>query len=331
MDEIRTTLREIQKMKFLFLVLALSACTSRKHEAKDQTELSGVIKARAALYCEKSSRAYKDKRYVHSKCDGAGFTSLYAAACGGYVDLSVFENADGSPRRDPNNECYPPTLGGGGSKSGFSRDMALMRLLAAVESSDLDWLQRFISYAEDHTWKICDAVDLPTVISRCQMSPSLVALFIDARHKLKGEPTTGWLKLTKAESDDALAVRVGFEAHLQVLGIYLSGRVRGAITDQELATLKAQTEREQGNALFHAVYHLYFDGDQGLAQALLVDLKHFPEDRLPSSKEHCEEYLYQRDEFKNGELSDDWQACEPFSEHSGTDYALTTYILGQYK
>lgn len=202
--------------------------------------------------------------------------------------------------------------------------MVLMRLLAAVEKRDLAWLDRFIGFAEKNNWVVCDADDLVTKISSCQLTPGLIKLLLDSRDYLRGGDS---LRLT-----DRAALVEDFEAHLRVLGYRVMGRVYGGLTDLELEDLRLVAASEPHNALFHAVWQKYADGDQARAQALLEDQAHWPTDRLPTSNEHCENYLYQRSYLKGSEVNPDWLPCpDEGLTHEGTEFSLTVQIINAEK
>lgn len=323
-------------MPLILLLLLLTGCAffePRDKDPKDESVLPAALVEQAKLYCELSEPAYRERGYVHSRCDGAGFTSLYSIACrdfGTVVDLSVFEDSSGRPYRDPLHQCYSPDdddPSNDGSAAGYSRDMLLMRLAAAFESRDLPWFERFDAFATSKNWIICDAKDDVTRISRCAVTPALIRLFYDAMSKVRGYSPG---QLVDDDSMDASAVPRDFEAHLQVLKIWLSGEVYGAITASELAVAEAQAKREPSNALFQAVFHRYSDGDQQTAYKLLTE--RFPAESLPTTKMWCSEYLYQRDQFEpDGSENTDWLPCpdSPESVHSGTDFGLVVHILGK--
>lgn len=311
----------------LALTTLLAGCSffePRTEEPKpSDPDLLPELVDTARLYCQLSEPKYQERKYVHSRCDGAAFTSLRAVACGlhGFnVDLSVFTDpATGKLYRDPEHSC----LATGESASDSSKDMFLMRLVAAFEQRDIVWYAKFAEFAEANHWIICAAKDELTRISRCAVSISLIRLFYDSYAKAKGEQP---LRLESADDDmDASGLPRGFEAHLQMLRVWLTGRVYGAISESELAVAAGQAAREPSNALYQAIFHHYSDGVQTAAYSLLRS--RFPAGRLPTNhKDWCEEYLFQRDETEK-----DWSPCpsEPASEHSGTDLAFTVYILGK--
>lgn len=289
------------KPLLLTLLLLINSCSNygRNHAPKsnsskqDWTSLSQT----GDLYCDLAQESYEKKGYVHSKCDGVGFTSLMSVRCK-YVDLSVFNGPDWKLFRSPTHDC----LSNEESKSESSRDMVLMRMLAAYVNGDTEWLNNYYDFVKDNNLSICDSDGSLDGISRCFLSLDLFRLLDE-------------LRLTTAKS--------GFEAHLFVLKTWLKGKAYGAITDGELSDLRELAEREPNNALYQAVYHRFLDGDMSKVHELLSK---WPNDRLPNTSDHCEEYLWQRDEVS----MKDWSPCIPGSgeveEHSGTDFNLALYI-----
>ena len=274
---------------------------------------------RGDFYCEASKEAYEEKKYVHSKCDGAGFTSLYSTRCPG-VDLSVFEDtATGKPYRSPTHDCFST----GASKSEYSRDMLLMRMIAAWVHKDLAWVNRIISYGEKNSWVICNALDTATKIGRCVVSPSLYLILYDMQSRLEGVLPSS---LTVQKDEDAVGLQYDFQAHLEVIRIWLEGEIYGAITDTQLKKLEAYAKRESENALFLAIYAKYSSGDFSSA---LKALERFPAGRLPNSSDHKTEYLYQRAMKKpDGSVNPDWLPAPETGEiFSGTDYNFVIHVM----
>ncbi len=64
--------------------------------------------------------------------------------------------------------------------------------------------------------------------------------------------------------------------------------------------------------------HLYSDNDQKDALVVLLDDSLFPNDRLPTTRNRCEPYLFQRDD-----TGDDWRPCAgKIKIHDGIDYLM---------
>ena len=83
-------------------------------------------------------------------------------------------------------------------------------------------------------------------------------------------------------------------------------------------------ERNPDNALFAVAYHKIKDGDYSEPTATLLNERYFPADRLPTSKDRCTEYLWQR------ENDDDWESCKDKETHSGTDFLFATHLIEEY-
>lgn len=296
-------------MRLLTSSIALFTIVScGKNRAHDGEAFSDIA-AKAAFYCEQSRAEYEAKKWVVEECDGLGFTSLYALACpANGVQLSLFEDADGKLYRSPDRGCYPSK-----SKAELSKDHVLMRLVAAVGLGDKEWPVRFKDYVDAHGGVFCDAVDIETKASRCVISPFLYAAL--------GKAAGGSSLL--AESGDVWFEKAGFEAHLQVLGIWLKGKLDGSITDMDLDYLATYAQREPLNALYQAAAYRY-----GRATKEAVDnafhSSHWPDSRLPDSADHCSSYLFQRDMT----AAQDWQPCaDSLQVWSGTDYGFAAYVL----
>lgn len=255
--------------------------------------------------------------FLGPKCDSVGFTAL-AVAFGGYkADLTKARDADGRWYRHWAKDCYPID-----SKTSFSRDHALMLMQAWWSTKDRAEVELFINYIKAHGWRMGDGNPVTT-----SMVP-LVPLLYRMRAKLGGVdepvPADVQLRLTQIEqeqhergsADGELGVLTGFEAHLQVLHIWLDGRVDGAINDINLAVLKKQADRQPQNYFFRAAAHLFSDGEQAAALQMIHDV--FPRDRLPTSADWCEFLPVQRDD------GPDWQPCPKDGRtHAGIELAET--------
>lgn len=310
----------------LLIILAVSlACGKKDNEPKPSVLTSGYteLKAKADKYCELAYPSYQQLGYVHSKCDGSGFTSLHAVACNAVtpIDLSVFSDSQGKLYRDPKHECFLT----GESASESSKDMVLMRAIAAYIQKDKAWIDSFLQFAKYRNYVFCEAKNVETKISRCILSPDLKNLLEGASKKLAGEnPGEPMEENVERGITDLLPINTGFQAHLEVLKIWLSGHVHGGITDYQKKILELQADRQPDNALFQAVYATYDDGNMAnVIDQLKGMTDYFPDDRLPTSSEYCTGYLFQRDKDNK-----DWVPCSDGETHSGTDFAFTTFVIG---
>jgi hypothetical protein len=306
--------------RFLIFVLCFLAIgCDRKNKSSDiNVPIPEEIIDRGDLYCNLAAPAYEEKKYVHSKCDGAGFTSLFSLRCPN-VDLSVFEDANGKPYRSPTKDCFK----NGESKAEFSRDMLLMRMIAAWKHKDIEWVNRFINFARDNDWVMCKAIDPFYTAGRCVVG-TLSELLIDMQSKLEGQSASFRSQLVQSDAD-AIGLKSDYEAHLDVLRIWLEGEIYGGITDGQKSRLKGYADRESKNALYLAVSSKYHGGD---FTNVYTVLQSWPSDRLPGSQDWCTEYLHQRDMLKSGQPNPDWLPCDRKEIHSGTDYNFVLHILG---
>jgi len=298
----------LSKFILISYILVLSCCGKNKSSPSDSVSFP-AIEQKASLYCELSKPEYEQNKFVVDECDGAGFTSLYAMACpNNGVDLSVFQASNGEMFRNPSHDCYPER-----SKAGFSKDHVLMRLVAAVGQGDKEWPAKFLGYVQENNGFFCDAVDTETKLSRCFLSPFLYEYL----NKASGNTSLA------GQSDDAWFEKEGFEAHLQVLGIWVRGKLDGSITNVDLDYLETYAKRERLNAFYQAMAYRYGKASKGDVLNAF-NSAHWPSDRLPSSSVHCSNYLFQRDMTS----TKDWQLCPDENEtYSGTDYSFAAYIL----
>lgn len=305
-------------MKKFLLVLALFSCA--KHNKSVEPSASENLSAlydKKQFYCDEGRKLFADRTFMDDECDSALFTALFLSACHvKQVDLSAWHDG-GKWYRNPKKDCYPK-----GAASSLSKDMALGLMTYWLSQGKKEDVADFISFGESHTWDMCggDAQDTVTLISRCILSPSLITLLKDIYKKLDGQKVA--LTTPKEESLTGI-LPTGYEAHLEVLGILLTGKVYGAISDIQLSELKGQANRNPHNGLFVASYAKY--GDLNPAVDLLLDQTHFPAGSLPNNHEqHCINYLYSKDEG-----SSDWSPCgdEPLRTHDGTDFVVAVSVI----
>lgn len=304
-------------IKIILLVSFFSSCSYFKRDNKAETPTANeALSNKKAFYCAEGKRVLAERGFMDSRCDSLLFTALWSTACGP-VDLTSWEDIDtpGKWHRNPNRDCF---LNGqpNGSASSISRDMFLGLFHHIWSTKDKTMIQDIVNYGEEHNWIMGEAKDNETLLSRCLMTPQLISLAKDIKSGLFG------LAATRQSSDDAVGTNVGFRAHLDILRILLSGRVRGGVSDSELSTLKDQAKRQPHNALYVAAYEKYSGGNH--AAELLLSQEHFPNDRLPTTANHCINYLHSRDEG-----DEDWKPCAeaPLKEHDGTDFVFAAWVV----
>lgn len=291
-------------MKHIFSILILFFSCGKKEENEPIKDIS--LEAKSKLYCELSKGIYEKQKYVVDECDGAGFTALYAVACPqNKVDISVFQNKEGKMFRNPKHDCFPKN-----SASEFSKDHVLMSMVAWHELHRNDLANKFKKFVDKNKLKFCEGKDVVTTTSRCILSTTLYFLLSKISHSS-----------SNLRQENANLIKDGFEGHLDVIGIWLDGKVNGGISEVQKQKIKKYAEKEQLNALYQSVAYRY-----GLRSIEDVNKsfysKRFPDDRLPTNTEYCTEYLFQRDSN-----SKDWQPCADKKVHTGTDFVFAYYVL----
>lgn len=285
-------------IKILFIILVIISCQRR--EPNKPQQINQAVVAKAELY----KRLHTG--WAHQGgCDSLGFTSLCKMS-GGCEDADVYK-AEGDPGRWYRNEshdCYDL----GQSKSDISKDMFIMLWPYLYLKGDKPALKRIWDYGQAKGWVMGRGY-----YSRTYLTPPLVLVLQEMILRLYSEPTP----------EPVIPKKAGFEKHLDVLAIFTRGMMRGGISDADYELLRIYQNESPNNALVKALYHKYKDGNQDETIAVLLDTKLFPEDRLPNSKDRCEEYLWQRDPGK------DWEPCDSDKIHDGVDYLFAAYVAGQ--
>jgi hypothetical protein len=283
-------------LKLLFIILAISSC--QKREPKKPQQVNEAVAAKAELY----KRLHTG--WAHQGgCDSLGFTSLCKMS-GGCSEADIYK-AEGEPGRWYRNEshdCYPNN-----SKSDISKDMFIMLWPYLYLKGDKPALQRIWDYGEANGWVMGRGY-----ISRTFLTPPLVLVLQEMLYRsasMSDQPSQN--------------KKAGFEKHLDVMAIYTRGIMRGLIFDTDYELLRQYSEQSPNNALVKALYHKYKDGNQDETIAVLLNTKLFPEDRLPTAKDRCEEYLWQRDP------GSDWQPCDSNKIHDGVDFLFAAFVAGQ--
>lgn len=251
-------------MKNLTLtLLILSACAPAKNRSVEPTEddrLDLVKKRYSELLTEAEELRSADGWLVFDDCDSILWSGKYAASL--YVegvDLSASEyDGDGRFYRRPVKACWDGE--DQGSKTTWSRDMGLGLIYGAVYQGRLDILERHAAYGEKKKWLMGE----PFADGRVLYTPSIIGLLYQGIYFLGGEDNAA-----RKTPNVYPAGLKDFQAHLQVLDIYLRGYVELGIRDAMLDRLKEHSEREPKNPFYAAVYSRY-TGDYDKAVELCL-------------------------------------------------------------
>ncbi|MGE0173184.1 MAG: hypothetical protein AB7T49_10375 [Oligoflexales bacterium] len=281
---------------------------SRRSQLKDKRD----------FYLAQTTAALNAYKFVDG-CDGLLFTSLLRSS--GYdVDLyqAQQKGVPGKWHRNATQDC----LQTGQSESTISRDMLLGLVTAFLHTEDEQGIGDLIAYADENNDIMGDASSKEEQLSRTLVTPSLKGLFYEIQYRLTGidNDLRGYIP----DFDKDLT---GFEAHLQGLRILLRGSLYEGLLDEDIEVLQTQLAKNPDNVVFMMTLRAFTTGDMNEAADLLLDPTLFPNDRLPSSSDRCEAYIWQRDQN-----SSDWQPCASEGKtHAGVDLLFAaTYILGLF-
>jgi hypothetical protein len=281
------------------LVLCLLALSCQKKPAQPAKQVDSKVKAKAELY--KSLH----NGWAHDKCDSLGFTSLCKLS-GGCQDVDIYqaEGEAGRWYRSPEHDCFDL----GQSKSDISKDMLMMLFPYLYATGDKQNLREIYDYG-----KANGNVMGRGPLSRTFMTPPMVFLL---------QRMIGFNVSVKSETP--VVKKAGFEKHLDAVALLTKSMVGDGLNLVEYEEIRKYSQESPRNALFSALYNKYRDGNQQQAIDILLDESLFPSDRLPTSQERCEEYLWQRDDDPK-----DWGPCDANRTHDGVDFLFAAYVAGQ--
>ena len=291
----------------LAAIAVFASCSKRKNFILP-VEKSIALMVKRERYIEFSKEQNRPDGFVEG-CDGLLFTALGAVG-GMKADVQKAEEAPGKWLRRPpsHGPCYSIF-----SKSEISRDM-IMGVLAwsLLKDRDEDVIEDIVAYAKANGHTLGQGP-----ISRTLVTPQLYATMYNIIYKLGGDDNPNrHIAVTTPNLD-------GYERHLNALHLFVRGAASGFNADM-YASFEASAKASEKNAFFQNLAHLS-DGDQMAATNILLDESLFPDDRLPSSSEYCEPYLWQRDPGR------DWEPCPSEGKiHSAADFLFSAAItLGE--
>lgn len=310
-------------LRIATLAVALSfGCEKRtkKTEIHEHHDDIKKLKEKKKLYCELGKAHGESTQWNIHSCDSLLFASLWSVACEEEIPLENFFDEAGKAYRTTTKDCFiSPESTANGSKTSISKDMYRGAFYAMLYHRRLDLVQRTISYGSANNWIMGEGVDSIEVASRCVMSPTMISQLYDIETYLQGDtPINDHEKETETE----LTGKVGFRAHLEVLGIPFENRLYGGVTESDVEILKEHALRQPDNSLYAFAAHS-FDHTQSIDQAIsvLMNETYFPSDRLPKASDRCAEYLFQHEKEDI-----DWLPCDG-GTHSGTDLVLSVALL----
>lgn len=214
-------------------------------------------------------------------CDGMIWSAKADVALGGTkIEAAEYPDAPGKFGRRPPPYCWTPELGDQGAAAEWSRDMAVAGLFPwAWLAGRRDVLERHAAYGRAHGWWLGD----PTAAGQAFYTPSMRGLLAKVIMAMGGEATADALWPTIWP-----AGLVDYEAHLQVMSIWLQGEAAARageadampakplagqgltvdISDEMYLRLEEHAAREPRNPLYAYVLGRY-TGDQARTVELL--------------------------------------------------------------
>lgn len=245
-------------------------------------------------------------------CDSLLFNSLYGYS-GGNPNILAARSRDGTWHRTTNMFCYPKH-----SKSEISKDMLVGLLLYLYSKNDSKTLLELKTFGVKEKWFMGKGPYTRTL------------LMPDQRRNLANmiEDLTGKKHVDQGLPSGYALPCEGYSCHLKVIDFYTHHLIHGSLPLIAVKQLTGLVKRNPKNALFLAVLSIYNIKYLDPALHVLLDSKMFPMSRLPSAKEFCSDYVFQRSYLDEHRLSRDWKPCpERDKVHLGVDFLFASTII----
>jgi hypothetical protein len=297
------------KMLIPFMATALVGCGSTK--PKKPQPIKPELSAKAELY-EQLVKLHQDPFgfIMTDQCDSTLFSGLLSAAMP--VEILAAQSAPGVWHRRPGHDCGPSF---GNSRSSISRDMMVGVFYYLWYNDDLKSATELMEDLKSNDYKLRGE----GTVGELLMTPAMMNTLAELIKKMGGKSYERELLMPAVFGKED-----GFVAHLTVWHILLRGQILGAITDLDKDILSHHRHRQPKNPFFLAAYHKYTDGNFDEPVTLLMDDSEWPNDRLPTQKEHCSNWPIERDYTEK-----DWGPCNEGSPkvHSGAELILIYKII----
>lgn len=272
------------------------------------------------LYYTQMTENHQDELgFIDTKyCDSTLWSGLVGCIQHVDVDLLAARDDEGAWHRRPIGlypECFPI-----GSSSTISRDMLLGVAWWSYFNDRPDVLEDVIKYALQHCFIMGKGKAIENIFGQAFFTPTMYALYARLVHAMgyKKHYIMKWVPV------DVGGLRQGFQAHLQVLSIFLTFIAEKKISNKNKQVILAHAKRQPANALFLTMAY-YLTGDVSYAERAKKILKQkilFPENRLPTTHDRYASWLWQRD------YSSDWKPdYEIYEEHHGGDFLFCYALL----
>ena len=294
-------------IKIFLFSLVLISCSN----AGEKPEL-GPLETRQVNYKNWIQALQDPQGFIHSdKCDSVLLSGLIGSVPGVFVNLEAAMDANGKWYRRPAKDCFVT----GASKSETSRDMLLGVLYYGWYNKDLVMLETTWQYAEDNDWILGQGPEGRTKVE-FWMRGTLAQMI----YKLGGQDRIERFYPTPSSLGQAAT----FNRHLETLHLLIRGEVYGKLGSLAKLTLKLHFDSQPHNPLYSYAHARWNDGDYQRVVDRLLEM--YPEDRLPTTADWCEEWVIQRD------LGKDWEPCTStgIKMHSGGDFLFLAFLLSNF-
>jgi len=312
-----------------------------KKNITPQEKLAMIEHGLSNFYCPGIKSKYYDANGKLFEHDSALFAGLAGTSCPD-IDVGPFENQNRPGQMCRTWECDSILHGpdgkpiDNGSDSLYSKDMNAGILLNQAVKPVPDLVHRITSFLNNNRLQMCfmnEALDKFIYVGKCLMPPQTFARWVLLDKRVNGSEVqhNESLVITGNLPGAPSIEKVGYEAHLAIIGILSEAKVYNAISDQSMNELEHQTMREPKNALYAAAYAMFHNGD--MLPAINLWLNQCPLDRFPNNhQDRCIDYLYSRDEGStNSDNLPNWEPCpqRPYVEHPGVDCAIAGWVILQ--
>lgn len=294
------------KSLFFLLICVIGCGRNENIPFSDSAPILPELEAKVELYQSLLPEHQDENGFILTDtCDSLLFSGLLSAVVP--VDIMVARDSEGRWHRRPDMDC---SKANGTSRSTISKDMIVGLLYYFWYNKDLANATRFMEDLRNNNYVLRGEGTLGELLVPGHTIRTLAEII----KKLGGRKYLVELNIPLGFSSSG-----SYIAHLNVWHILLRGEVNGYINNDEFAILRQHAERQPHNPLFSAAYHKYLDHNYTDSVNLLLNGQFYPNDRLPTSADHCDEWPIQRDYSEK-----DYLPCKQDSpvEHSGAELIL---------
>ena len=236
------------------------------------------------------------------ECDSLLFSGLLGASLPGTVDVLAARDGNREWHRRPGFDCSPEI---GNSRSTISRDMILGLFWHMWKNKQVDIASQLMrDLRGDNYW-----LKGQGTAGELLMTPAMVNTLAHLILKLGGPRYPVELALPVTFGKD-----IGYIAHLTIWHILLRGELLGEIPERFIDILNFHAHRDRLNPFYQAAYHKWLDGNMTNSVELLLNPLEWPTYTLPTTEEHCAEWVIQRDYTEK-----DWGPCSPQKHLTGAE------------